>query len=246
MRTDEVLERLSAMGAAAQASVPGVYAWGVTVAPSAWARGSSLGAKVAAITALLMLGAGVVGDGGWQGSGRWGRWARLLSFWGFVLASAATWSLSRAGLASLRMDSLRGLAGMLGWSLFAFASAAPALGARTQEGGEGREHAAEGPPLGPHRKPAFGDAFYVAGGAVAAGALEVFGWRIASPERALLARFIALATGLAIIGAAVEIALARHVPRTMTSRSRRLRRAMAALVTLGVLVLAGLLLLALD
>jgi hypothetical protein len=237
MRAAELLERLSAVGAAAQASVPGVYAWGVTVAPSAWARGSSLGAKAAAIAALLTLGAGVVGERGWGGG------ARTLSLWGFVLASATTWLLSPAGLTSLRMDALPGLAGMLGWALFAFASAAPALRAPPAET---RERVPDDALLAPHRRPVFGDAIYVAGGALAAGVLQVLGWRIGSPERALLVRFIALAAGLAIIGAAVEIALERHAPRIVPSRRRRLRRAMAALVALGILAMAGLLLLVLD
>jgi hypothetical protein len=237
MRAGELFERLSAMGAAAQASVPGFYAWGVTVAPPAWARGSSPVARVAAIAALLMLAAGVVGEP------RWGGRARFLSLWGFVLASAVVWSAAPAALSPLRMDAPRGLAGMLGWALFAFASAAPAL--RTALGEAGKEPA-EDAPLVPHQRLARGDGAYVAGGSLAAALLQGIGWRVVSVERSLLVRFIALAAGLAVMGAATEIALVRHSPRAVPSRSRRLRRALVALVALGVLALAGLLLVVLD
>ena len=51
---------------------------------------------------------------------------------------------------------------------------------------------------------------------------------------------------LAVIGASTEIALQRHAPRSVPSGARRLRRAMAALVSLAILVLAGLLNAVLD
>jgi hypothetical protein len=235
MRAASVFERLSSMGAAAQASVPGVYAWGVTVAPCAWARGASLVGKVAAIVALLMLGAGMLGER------RWGGRARAVLLWGFVVACAAVWSAAPAGLNPLRMDAPRGLAGMLAWALFAFACATPAL-PPSMEG----ERANDDAPLAPRQKLRPGDAAYVAGGGLLAAILQVGGWTIPGGERALLVRFVALAAGLAVIGATTELALSRHLPRVVPSRSRRLRRAMTALVALGILVLGGLLLFALD
>jgi hypothetical protein len=64
---------------------------------------------------------------------------------------------------------------------------------------------------------------------------------VAVPERALLVRLVALAAGLALVGASAELGLARHAPRLARPMKRRLRRARAALAVLGVLVLAGLL-----
>ena len=43
------------LGAAAQAAVPGFYAWGVTIMPAAWSRGAPVIAKVAAIGGVIAL-----------------------------------------------------------------------------------------------------------------------------------------------------------------------------------------------
>jgi hypothetical protein len=244
MRLDDVLERLAAGGAAAQTMVPGVYAWGVTVAPAAWARGSSVLAQGGALGAILALGCGVVGER------RWGARARIASLWGFVIASASVWSIAPSGLAPARFDDARGLAGMLGWALFAFASAAPPLRAQSSEDPLAlAAPVAQLPLAAPPRRATREvrrDAAYVAAGACAAAVLQTVGWRVAGAERALLIRFVGLAAALAIIGAATEIALARRAPRAVASSSRRIARAMPALVALALLGVAGLLLLASD
>jgi hypothetical protein len=72
--------------------------------------------------------------------------------------------------------------------------------------------------------------------------LQSFGWHVAVVERGLLLRFVSVAAGLAIVGAACRIALARHERRPRPSRGARARRAMASLVALGVLLAAGLIL----
>jgi hypothetical protein len=123
---------------------------------------------------------------------------------------------------------------MLGWALFALASAAPALQGRREE-----QRLVDEEPLLPRKGLARGDAVYVVGGAVLAAALQLVGWRAPTPERALLVRFVALAAGIAVIGAATDVALARHLSRVTRSRGRRLRRAMAALVVLALLGLTG-------
>ena len=230
MRAEGVFQRLSAVGAAAQASVPGVYAWGVTVAPAAWSRGAPLLAKVAAVTAVLALIGGVLGERFWEGR------ARTVSLWGFVLSCALAWSAAPAALGPLRIDAPRGIAGMIGWALFAFASAAPALQGRREE-----QRLLPGAELVARKPVVRGDAGFVAGGAFVAAALQLIGWRAASAERELLVRFVALAAGLAVIGAAAEVALARHSARVKRSRSRRLRRSMAVLVVLALLGLTGVL-----
>lgn len=230
MRAAGLLERLSSWGAAAQASVPGAYAWGVTVAPAAWSRGASSFARIASLVAIVVLGMGVLGER------RWGWRARLASLWGFVLACALTWSAAPAALAPLRIDVPRGMAGMIGWALFAMASAAPAL-----QGTREADRVALDLDLGPRKGLARGDATYVAGGALLAAGLQLFGWQVTSPERAILVRFVALAAGLALVGGATDIALARHLARAPRSRARRFRRALAVFVVLALLGLAGLL-----
>jgi hypothetical protein len=81
----------------------------------------------------------------------------------------------------------------------------------------------------------------VTGGALVAGALQLIGWRAPTAERALLVRFVALAAGLAVLGVAAQIALARHAPRVQRSPARKLRRAMGGLVVLALLGLTGVL-----
>ena len=230
MRVDGLLERLSSVGVAAQASVPGVYAWGVTVAPGACARGAPTLARAGAVAALVALAVGVFGER------RWANRTRAASLWGFVAACAVSWSAAPAGLGPLRMDASRGIAGVLGWALFAFVSAAPAV-----KTGESEDRGPEAPALGPFRRSTRADAAYVAGGALLAGVLQSVGWRIAGVERSLLGRFVALAAGLAVIGTSTQIALERHAPRSFPSNARRLRRALVALLSLAILAFAGLL-----
>lgn len=218
------------MGAAAQASVPGAYAWAVTVAPAAWSRGAPLVAKVAAIAALVALAAGVWGER------IAGSKVRTLSMWGFVLSCALAWSAAPSALAPLRVDAPRGVAGMIGWALFALAFAAPALQGRREE-----ERIIESPDLVPRKAVARGDALYLVAGGLLAAVLQTIGWRASTPERSLLIRFTALATGIAVLGAAADLALARHGSRAKRSRTRRLRSGMMPLVILALLGLSGVL-----
>ena len=71
---------------------------------------------------------------------------------------------------------------------------------------------------------------------------SVWDGSVSSPERALLVRVVALAAGLAVIGAATELALVRHTSRAERSGRARLRSAGASLLLLGGLAIAGLLL----
>jgi hypothetical protein len=156
--------------------------------------------------------------------------------WGFVLCCAFAWSAAPSALAPLRIDAPRGVAGMVGWALFAFAFAAPSLQGR-REG----DRILDAPDLAPRKTVARGDAAYLVLGTALATALQIIGWRVATAERALLIRFSALASGIAIIGAAADLALARHAPRARRSRTRRLRTGMVTLVILGLLGLTGIL-----
>jgi hypothetical protein len=230
MRDEGVFRRLSGWGATAQSTVPGLYAWGVTVAPAAWARGAPALARIAALVAVLALIGGAAGER--LGRGR----ARTPCLWAFVLASALTWSASPASLAPQRIDASRAIAGMIGWALFAFATAAP-----VPKGGRDEERRVEHGELRSRAGRKRGDSIYVTGGAVLAATLQLIGWRAAGAERALLVRLVALAAGLAVIGASAEIAVARHSPRIGRSPRGKLRGAMAALVALVLLGVTGIL-----
>jgi hypothetical protein len=242
MPAEGLLQRVSAMGAAAQAVVPGIYAWAVTVAPvvldlrldrgtiGVWAHGTSAVARLAALVAPLWLLAGPAAERRWDARGR------VASLWGFVLSCALAWSAAPAAVGPLRIDAPRGVAGMVGWALFALAAAAPAL----HRGPEDDERIVREAPLVPRRGQSKRvDSAYLAGGAVLAALLQGVGWRVAGAERSLLVRFVALAASLAVVGAATELALARHVRRVPRSRARRLRAAMATLVALALLGLTG-------
>jgi hypothetical protein len=251
-----VLSRLSELGASAQAAIPGLYAWSITVAPAAWSRGAPLLAKVAAVlgvialvTAPLLEGAGSrspiepndgarqarrSGLAGWTGPTR----ARMWSVWGFVLSSAAVWALAPGALSSARMDGVRGALGMVGWALFAFASAGPSLRADA----EASARIVAGSSLKPRSALPRGDGAYVAGGVVLALAMQGVGWGIASPERAVLVRLVTVVCGVAVLGATTSIALARHTPRVRASRRLRLRRALPWVVLLTIFGASGLVL----
>jgi hypothetical protein len=242
MRAEGLLQRFSAMGAAAQAVVPGLYAWAVTVAPAVldvrwdrgafavWAHGTSLVARLAALVAPLWLVGGPFAERHWEARGR------VASLWGFVLSCALAWSAAPTAVGPLRIDAPRGVAGMIGWALFALAAAAPAL----HRSADDDERILQEAPLVPRKgRSKRGDSAYLAGGALLAALLQGVGWRVAGAERALLVRFVALAAGLAVIGVTTEIALARHARRVPRSRARRLRSAMAALVALALLGLTG-------
>ncbi len=203
----------------------------MTVAPALWEHGEPWIATVAACVGLVALLVVAADDRLWRGRGR--AW----SLWVFVLASALSWLSAPAALRPLRIDGPRGLAGMLGWALFALASAGPALGDSKEAG-----RVIEDAPLEARNRFGRGDMAYPAVGAAVALALQLVGWQVASPERALLVRLVALAAGLAIIGASAEIALARHLPRAVRAGGRRLRSAGIPLIVLGLLATAGLLL----
>ncbi len=225
------LERVVDLGGAAQACIPGLYAWGVTVAPVAWAHGASALAKVTALLGLASLGAALVIE---HRRPEYAPRARAVAVWGLAIPSALTWAVEPAAMSLLKIEAARGFAGMLGWGLFAFACAAPPV--RRDAGSESR--IVEGPPLRPRTRLARGDVWIVSVGAVIAGLLQLVGWRSGPAERAVLVRLVAIACGLTILGAATGVALARHVKRVPAGRRERLRRALPWLVLASLLAVA--------
>lgn len=210
--------------------VPGFYAWVATVAPTAWARGAPLIAKVAALVGLALLGASAFSEA------RWPKWSRATSVWGLTLTSCLVWILSPAVLAPTRLDVARGISGMVGWALFAYASAAPAV-VRSSTPSPARESVTG--ELKPRAIVPRGDILFVAGGTALALVLQLIGWRAVSPERALLIRLVSLSSGLALIGAATSVALARHKSRTLVPSKYRVRSSLPWLIALAFLGMGG-------
>lgn len=254
-RKAKLLERIAGLGASAQAAIPGLYAWAITVAPAAWSRGAPLAAQVAAVIGVLALVTAPFVEGrmggepsaspagptmkpslravhSWTGQ----TWARIWSVWGFVLSSAIVWALAPAAVSSARLDGVRGALGMVGWALFAFASAGPVL--QRDPNAEGRVVASSA--LKPRSELPRGDGVYVTVGVVLALAMQAVGWGISVPERAVLVRLITVVCGIAVLGGTTSIALARHARRTPASGRIRLKRALPWLVMLALFLVSGL------
>jgi hypothetical protein len=124
---------------------------------------------------------------------------------------------------------------MLGWGLFAYASAAPALGPRA--GG-----IVEPGVLKPRSTVLRGDAYYLVGGVVAALLFQTIGWRVLSPERGMLIRIATLAAGIGVIGSAVSLSLSRRLGVSKAPLKNPMRElltwgiAIAAILLIGVAV----------
>ncbi len=240
------------IGPAMQAAVPGIYAWAVTVAPAAFGHGAKPWSIVGALLALGALAAGFVLERPREAAAappptpeatpetpdRAGSPAPAPRHavhpavpWAFALSCALAWAGAPDALSTTRLGSIRGIAGALGWALFALACAAPpvvtrddALRARTESGPKARHALARG------------DALYVALAAVIAFALQLIGWDVVVPERAVLLRLVTLGAGIGVVSAASAIALARHGKRR-ASRPRVLwPLVLAVLLGAGILV----------
>ncbi len=232
-RRERVAIQLAGFGASFQAAIPGIYAWALTVAPAAWSRGAPMAAKIAALVGALALATApfveatrIARVGSLAGASA----ARLWSVWGFVLSSATVWALAPAALSSARLDGIRGALGMVGWALFAFASAGPSL----KPDPEIEERVVSARSLKPRSELPRGDGLYIGAGVAMALAMQAIGWRVVEPERAILVRLVTVASGIAVASAMTSIALARHLPRTSAPRALRMRRALPWVVVLAI------------
>ncbi|CAN5324685.1 hypothetical protein BH09MYX1_BH09MYX1_64750 [soil metagenome] len=236
------------IGPAMQAAVPGLYAWSVTVAPAAFGHGARWHSSVAAVGALFALGAGFVLEHPRASAAPKASSDATVDAptapepalrsavhpavpWAFALACAASWAGSPDALSTTRLGSIRGIAGAIGWALFALACAAPPVlttdlvrSARTESGPKARHALARG------------DAVYVGVAAVIAFGLQLIGWDVVVPERAVLLRLATLGAGIAIVSAASAIALARHGKRRSVRPPVLWPLALALLLLGGVLV----------
>jgi len=224
-REKTLVSRISELGASAQASIPGLYAWGVTVASCAWARGVPWQTRVLAFTGPLVLLASV-----WVDKER-PNVARQLSVWGLVASSLLVWALVPSAAGPSHFDTTRGVLGMLGWAVFAFASAAPAF--QRTESEESR--VVERGRLEPRQRGSRKDLPLLSVGIVLTVLLQCIGWGVEPRERALFVRLYTIVAGMAVLGAFASVALVKHLPPV-----RKKRRAPLVGWLLAFFVVAGL------
>lgn len=161
---------------------------------------------------------------------------RSLSFWSFVLSSAAVWALAPSSFATAKFDGLRGALGVVGWLLYAFAWAGPSLDPSTLD-------AAPAVPLSPLAPEAARtsrmDDVGLAFGLLLSLGLQVIGWSVTSPERAVLVRIVTVASGIALFSTTATVLLARRVPRVHAAPAVRLRRALPWMFLLALFGVTG-------
>lgn len=224
------LVRVADLGSTAQASVPGVYAWSVSVAPAAFAHGAPGIAQMAAACGIASLAGAPILES------KRPRAARMVSVWGLVFTSLFVWiAVPSSSLSPLQFEGVRGFAGVLGWALFAFASAAPALVPLSSESPTRTLSRA----LRSRSPTGWADAAILWIGIGMAGVTQAVGWHVVEPERAVLVHLLGLVGGLAAVSAVASIVAARHVARKFDSPAQRARRAVVPLVLFGLLAAVG-------
>jgi hypothetical protein len=221
----------SSLGAVAQSVIPALYAWGVTVAPVAWARGGGALARICSVAALLVMGAALAVEP------KRPSLSRPLLVWGFTAFSLLTWVLAPQGLSVAKLDATRGFLGAAGWLMFAFSAAAPPIRRASGPGEAGR--IVPGPKLSPRSRVARGDGIILGVAFMCALGLQAIGWGVAVPERALLLRATTLVSGIAILGAATDIATLRHQNRKTARAAVRISRTWPSAALLVLLAIAA-------
>jgi len=182
-------------------ALPGVYAWGATVAwPVLSARSASLVVRLAAGGALgaLLLGLALARRRPALGRG--------IGVLGFVGLSVAAWGALGSSLRLPQLDPVRSALGALGWGLFALGWGGYPGRTRLPEDDPHAVVAARLPPRG--RLPAaIGPAFL--GLVLAAVALPLLAWRVERPGVGLLAQAVALAGAVGVLGVGTRVLLLR-------------------------------------
>lgn len=245
--TSNPLRRVIELGPTAQSIVAGVYAWAVTVAPVGYGKHGALvsqnwPATVFATLAFLALVRGAVTElvlAGKEASALRLEQSRTLTLFSFVTMSLITWIFDDGALSPVHLGAARGVAGMVGWALFAYACAAPvvepvASPARVEAGARARGRVQKG------------DAFFVAGGCVLALALQLVGWNVTTPERAIFVRVTTLGAAVLLLGGVGAYVSTRHGDRDPAPRARIRGRGQRPLplgwvVALSLLLAAGIL-----
>ncbi len=245
MEQPQPLRKVLELGPTSQPIVAGVYAWAVTVAPIGFGRHEvhrNWPATVFAVLALLALVRGATSEVLLRQRGAelvQLEQSRTLTLFSFAAMSLITWILDPDALSPVHLSAARGVAGMLGWALFAYACAAPVVEpvpepARIEAGVRARGRVERY------------DAIFVGVACVLALGLQLVGWNVQSPERAILVRVTTLGAGILLLGGIGNFVVARHGAQKEQNPRARIKPSRAPLplgwvVALAVLVAAGVL-----
>jgi hypothetical protein len=191
--------------------LPGLYAWAVTVAWPVLVRPSGSLARSLAVASLSALLAGSLL------SIRWPTIARVLGVWSFLALCTGVWASARFPAGAPLLDPVQGVAGSLGWALFALGWASDgttALGRSARPGPHVGSPAplAEPPtqmgaPYAPRSRKWRGAAWFLGLAVAAAAILMVLAWRVSGRARESFAHAAAICGAVALVGAASEIAV---------------------------------------
>jgi hypothetical protein len=221
--------------------LPGLFAWGVTVAWPILVHPSPSLAKLLALLSVLALLSGSVL------SIRWPAAARMLGVWSFLALCTCVWASVRPRAGAPILDPLQGIAGSLGWALFALGWAGDG-GAQPSVATVPSARADRS--FSPRSRLWWGAAWLVAFAIAASLALLALAFWAPGRARAMFAHAAAIAGGVALVGAAAEIAV-RQQPPSRPGGARhgnggqrgewraRLDGAKSALILLALLALLG-------
>ena len=201
-RIDEADVRWRAVARTLDLLLPGLFAWGVTVAWPVLGRPSASLAKGMALVALAALVSGSVL------ASRWPALARALGVWSFLALCTGVWASAKSPAGAFLLDPVQGIAGSLGWALFAVGWA----------GDGGAQRMGSDTNAKPRSRLWRGAAWVVAFATAAAALLLALAWWVPGRARALFAHAAAVAGAVALVGAAAEIAV-RKQPQTQRSES---------------------------
>jgi hypothetical protein len=225
--------------------LPGLFAWGVTVAWPVFVRPSASLPRALAVAAPVALLSGAAS------STHWPAIARALGIWCFFALCAAVWASSRILATGSSIDPVQGIAGSLGWALFAIGWAREAgpiradVGPAAPTAADGRL-AGDDPRAGPKPPPRRPVTWLAAFSIAAAAALLTLAFWVPGRARASFAHAVAVAGSVALVGAASEISGRARPGAPDRARNRlaaawreRLGGAKASLILLAVLALLG-------
>lgn len=174
-------------------------AWGVTIAPAAFARSSAVAPRVAAFAALVVAVAGPLV--------RPRKIGRHIGITAFVGLAAIVWLTSSAAIQPARVDLGRAALGSIAWSLFALSWSDPWK--RPEKSEELSEpHGLEARSRLPHLAVPI-----TVVGLIGGLACIVLAWRVDDAGRALLGHAAALAAAVSLISASSIVATSRGNPR---------------------------------
>jgi hypothetical protein len=219
-------------GRTPQAALAAVLAWSITVAPAAFARGSS---GIASALGVLALAAGAGGPivVAWRE-----RLGRHLGISGFLTAATATWLVASAAIHPARLDPIRGVIGAVAWGVFALS-----WSDRWAAKGPREEADPDAPALQARAAlPAGAVPLAVLGITTCVGYLAI-AWRVRDPDRSLLAQAVALSCAVGVLAAAAIVATGRGKrglggARRLTPQVLRRLLLLVAFAVAGALVIA--------